>query len=65
MDGSDAYGNIWREQETKADSVNPGLPAEGMKEPGEIPIALTHAERKWGRESVLVDMLRREPRLRD
>lgn len=45
--------------------MNPGLPAKGMKEPGEIPITPPHVERGKGRETEAVDMLQCKPRLRD
>lgn len=45
--------------------MNPGLPVEEMKEPGEIPITLAHVERERGRESEAVDMLLCKPWLRD
>lgn len=57
MDRSDEYLNIWRAEPDKVGSVNPGLPAKGMKEPREIPITLAHVEREGGRDSVVVNTL--------
>lgn len=42
--------NIWRGEQTKVASVAWGLPAEGMMEPLEIPIALAHLRKRKGKE---------------